>query len=235
MNRCFKTLLLLLVASTPASLFGAVACALWPIVSMPYGTLYYASYYATTCNLPPQASYVLGQFNFPQVCPNCVYAGAANEHKVFPGLDAPVQKSFVYELPQGPADSFVTPLKTAEQDFVVIKDASGKEIMAKVFAFEVIFKNTRLTPARTESRTFAVAFEMAGTPLSSAQKLECKPVDDQPNCTVYAATYAPTATLKMPLLILTAKKTAAVATETKQPAPSKAVSYKVAKSVVSLY
>jgi hypothetical protein len=73
---------------------GPYTCPLFPIVTFSGGTVYYCDYFASDCEDEPQAAYIVGTFDCPSSCPDCVDGSARAQSPDFAGL--PRRASFGY-------------------------------------------------------------------------------------------------------------------------------------------
>lgn len=64
---------------------GPYACPIIPIMSVIFGTIYYADYYDPDCEAEPQAAYLIGNYAYPAECPDCVNS-LRTSRVDFPGM-----------------------------------------------------------------------------------------------------------------------------------------------------
>lgn len=73
---------------------GPYTCPLFPIMTFSGGTLYYCDYFESDCEDAPQAGYVVGNYDCPSNCPDCVDGSARAQSPDFVGI--PRRASFGY-------------------------------------------------------------------------------------------------------------------------------------------
>jgi len=181
-------------------------CAQWPLVELAEGIIYYADWYQTSCNDNPQACYVFGDYDYPQICPDCVPGNDDDflSHR-FPGLSKPIAEDYVLSLPEGAARENSEPSETPDLKFIQIEDTQGALITAKVFAFRIYPRRLSGESATDSGRTIVVAMQMEGEPDTQPVHLASKPLETKTPCYAYSTVYEPAEGQRFPILVLTAK------------------------------
>lgn len=182
--------------------YGQWGCAIIPVLEYDGGTMYYADLYTTSCDDTPEAIYIFGNYDYPQICPNCE-TGSELASNRFQGLPAPISETFVLQLPEGPARNHSELVDMQGPKFIQIEDVKGDSITAKVFAFKVYTRRLLQKPGPDEGRLMVVAMQVVPTPGQEPVKVRSKPVDEVGECFAYSAVYEDS-DWQIPMLVLTA-------------------------------
>jgi hypothetical protein len=132
------------------------SCPISPFYTLPSGTVYYASRFATNCNDTPTAAYVFGNYSWPILCPsgNCLPSkraapvkGCELENKgEFPGFKAPFDRNYEHSMPSSKARQFSRLLiSDPEPEFISFLDFDGNPRWAKVFAYKLDVQGAHAT------------------------------------------------------------------------------------------
>jgi hypothetical protein len=201
---CALTVTLAVATGAYAShAYGQWGCAIIPVLEYDGGTMYYADLYETSCDDNPEPTYIFGDYDYPQICPNCE-TGSQLVSNRFQGLPAPISEAFVLQLPEGPARNHSELVDFQGPKFIQIEDVKGDFITAKVFAFKVYKRRLLQKPGPDEGRLIVIAMQVASTPGEEPVMLRSKPVDEVGACFAYSAVYED-GNRPIPLLVLTAK------------------------------
>jgi hypothetical protein len=185
-------------------------CPLWELEYLPDSTiLYYCDYFPTSCSLPPQADYVIGNYSVPMICPNCLTykndptTSNAGGTKNYPGLPHAVEHDFIGHVMDPSiskhSDTYVDP----RIKYLKIKD---REVYAKVLV-HVFRVGERLTPPTSEVQLVYVAYQVKkpNPKPEDALTLACERLDEADPCYAFRATFSPPGKKDISILVLTAK------------------------------
>lgn len=65
---------------------GPYACALFEIMVLSSGTVYYCDFFDPDCYAEPTAAYAVGEYELPMECPYCIFATSVSSKNEFTGL-----------------------------------------------------------------------------------------------------------------------------------------------------
>jgi len=181
-------------------------CAQWPLLQLGEGILYYADFYESTCDDNPLPSYVFGEYDWPQFCPDCVsVTDLAEATQRYRGLESPISEEYVHKLPTGLARDYSEPVDLPDLKVIQFKSADGALVAAKVFVFKIYKQRLLQTSAKDEGREIAIAMQLKRQPSDLPVAVECTPLGNSQTCCAYSTFYDRGNRQRLPILVLMAR------------------------------
>jgi hypothetical protein len=178
------------------------SCPLYPVLTFPNGTLYYCDYFETNQCTDPTNDYIIGDFDWPQTCPDCPSSLRASFRTggKFLGLKDPISDTDDLVLPKGPARTFSSKAKPPVA-YLSFKDVRNLQLYAKVFAFSIDVG--RAQGGQSKFMTMLVALQLKEKP-GNSEEVTCSPLDGAGVSCAYRCEYQ-VGGKKHPMLVLTAQ------------------------------